>query len=275
MNIIGWFSGGITSAVSIKLAIDLFPDANFRIFTLQTRNEDDDTERFTRDCEQWYGLPIEEARNTKYEKIQDVWYRYISLNVAHGAICSSELKREVRKQLEQTVPYDMQIFGFDINEAKRARAMYLNYPQSKPFYPLLGFGITKKDCFKMLPEWIEPPRVYKLGFSNNNCFKTGCVQGGIGYWQKMQREFPDKFEEMAKVEHELTNIKGEPVTCLKDQSKNKIGKGLVFLLPHPDYPDVKYLSMMTGREPEPMIECNGFCGTYDLEPQTQKEVGNE
>lgn len=28
--------------------------------------------------------------------------------------------------------------------------------------------------------------MYKLGFTNNNCFGTGCVQGGIGYWQKVE-----------------------------------------------------------------------------------------
>lgn len=37
----------------------------------------------------------------------------------------------------------------------------------------------------------------KSGLKNNNCFSTGCVQGGIGYWQKMEKEFPEKFNVMA------------------------------------------------------------------------------
>ena len=68
---------------------------------------------------------------------------------------------------------------------------------------------------------------------------------------------------MAKVEHELTNLKGSPVTMLKDQAK---GGGLLFLKPHPDYPDIKDISQKKGREPKPLLECNGFCVTNDLYP---------
>lgn len=103
--------------------------------------------------------------------------------------------------------------------------------------------------------------MYKLGFENNNCFGTGCVQGGIGYWQKIQKEFPDKFIKMARIEHELTNLKGKPVTMLKDQSKNK---SMLFLLPHPDYPDIPHLDMKKGRPPKSLMECNGFCGVNDM-----------
>ena len=73
---------------------------------------------------------------------------------------------------------------------------------------------------------------------------------------------------MAKVEHDLTELKGRPVTMLKDQSK---GGGLVFLKPHPDYPMVKDISMMEGREPKPLVECNGFCGVNDLSNRSDTE----
>ena len=56
---------------------------------------------------------------------------------------------------------------------------------------------------------------------------------------------------------------------LKDQSKEG---GLVFLKPHPDYPTIKDISMMKGREPEPLFECNGFCGTNDLTPRKKSEA---
>lgn len=103
---------------------------------------------------------------------------------------------------------------------------------------------------------IQLPVTYHLGLENNNCFKTGCVQGGIGYWQWMQQNQPEKFEKMAVREHDITDLKGTPVTICKDQSK---GGGLVFLKPHPKYPDMKDISMMKGRPPEMLIECNGFC----------------
>jgi hypothetical protein len=41
-------------------------------------------------------------------------------------------------------------------------------------------------------------------------------------------------------------------------------KQLVFLLPHPDYPELKSLSDMPEMKVEPLFECNGFCGVNDL-----------
>lgn len=98
----------------------------------------------------------------------------------------------------------------------------------------------------------------------------------------MKRDFPKKFDKMAEMEHRLTDLKGEPVTMLKDQSEEakKIVKDtgdktrqFVFLKPHPNYPLLKDISMMKGREPKPLVECNGFCGTNDLERNpTEKEI---
>jgi len=262
-KVICWFSGGVTSAVACKLAIDHYGPDKCRCIFMDTKNEDDDTYRFMGNCEKWYGVPIETITRTDYNSIQEVWRKFNSLNVAHGAICSSELKRDLRKEWEKSNKYIYQVFGFDIDEPKRAKSMTLNYPNAKPIYPLLLHGYSKKHCIEILIDAdIEIPVTYKYGFHNNNCFKTGCVQGGIGYWQKMQREFPDKFNAMADMEHELTEAKGVPVTMLKDQSK---AGGKVFLRHHPKYPYMKDISMMKGREPKPLTDCNGFCSINDLE----------
>lgn len=267
-----WWSGGATSAVACKLAIELFGVENVRLVFIDTFNEDDDTYRFLMDCEDWYGNKIEQisAIGGKFKSIKDVWYHFKSLNVAHGAICSATLKRDVRLMFEKTNPHRYQVFGFDIDEPKRAKAMALNYEDANPIFPLLLFGYTKKKCIDILREnGIEIPRAYKLGLNNNNCLKTGCVQGGIGYWQMMRHTIPENFYNMAKVEHELTDLVGHPVTMLKDQSKNG---GLVFLLPHPDYPHVKDISMMKGRPPKPLVECNGFCRVNDLADKSETEL---
>jgi len=269
--IIAWWSGGVTSAVACWLSIQLLGIDNVRIVFIDTYNEDEDTYRFKHDCELWYGKQIESLSNSKYQSIQEVWLKHKSLNVAHGAICSSELKRAVREKFQKENEYKYQVFGFDIDEPKRAKAMTLNYPKANPIYPLLMFGYSKKHCIELLNNHgIEIPTAYKLGFNNNNCLNTGCVQGGIGYWQKMQREFPDKFNKMADMEHKLTDLKGKPVTMLKDQKSGL----LVFLKPHKDYPYYKDISMMKGREPKPLTDCNGFCGINDLEPihPTQSEL---
>lgn len=285
MKIIGWWSGGVTSAVACKMAADIYGLENCRFIFMDTKNEHKDTYRFKADCEKWYGAQIEtiSAIGNTYNSIQDVWQSHNSLNVANGAICSDRLKRKVREVWEDSNSFDHQVFGFEFEpkEQKRAKSMLLNHSHTNPIFPLIEKKLSKTDCFKILGGVnIEIPEMYKLGFKNNNCFGTGCVQGGIGYWQKMKREFPDKFEAMAKMEHKLTNKSGFPVTMLKDQSNKAKAKAkkdkysaLVFLKKHPKYPN-KSIDDMRECDLEPLVDCNGFCGIDELSPisKTHKEL---
>jgi 3'-phosphoadenosine 5'-phosphosulfate sulfotransferase (PAPS reductase)/FAD synthetase len=282
MMIVCWWSGGITSAVACRIAIDLFGLDSCRMVMIDTRNEDDDTYRFKKDCEQWYGKEIEVIASDVYPTIQDVWHRFNSLNVATGAICSTHMKRLVRERWQKTNDYDYQVFGFEFEkkEFNRALSMKLNHPNSKAIFPLIMMGYDKNACMEIVKDaGIEIPMMYQLGFNNNNCFKTGCVQGGIGYWKKMKVDFPDKFEKMADLEHELTEKRGSPVTMLKDQSKQAKDSGntLVFLRKHPSYPELKCIDDMMEQKIEPLMECNGFCGINDLNPQnnTQHQLNFE
>lgn len=277
-DVICWWSGGITSAVACKVAIDLFGIDRCRAVMIDTFNEHPDTYRFKEDCSKWYGKQIEVITDIgkQYENIQDVWRKHKSLNVATGAICSTQLKRRVREKWQETIDYDYQVFGFEFDkkEFNRAKSLEMNHPKAKSIYPLLMFGYDKDKCIEIVQEaGIEIPIMYKMGFRNNNCFGTGCVQGGIGYWQKMKKDFPDKFNEMADMEHELTALKGSPVTMLKDQSKSakETGNILVFLRKHPDYPNLKSIDDMPECEVKPLFECNGFCGTNDLIPRSDSE----
>lgn len=298
-SVICWWSGGITSAVACKLAIEMYGKEACRVIMIDTGNEDDDTYRFRDDCAVWYDKPIESITGLKdlpgseymklpreYYSIEDVWESYTALNNATGAICSTDLKRAVREAWQKSNPYTHQVFGFEFTkkEFNRALSLSMNHPKSKPIFPLLMMGYGKDDCLRIVNEaGIKVPVTYSSGFRNNNCFKTGCVQGGIGYWQKMRRDFPAKFKAMAEREHRLTDKNGSPVTMLKDQSneakelvKSTGVKWLafVFLEKHPDYPDVKCLDDMKPQKVEPLFECNGFCSTNDLNPRnpTEKEI---
>lgn len=260
--VIAWWSGGIASAVTCMICINWFGIKNTRVVFIDTHNEHPDTYRFLKDCEKWYGCTIEIIDNPKYQNIQDVWFDNLSLNIAKGAKCSEVLKKTVRQQFIKKNKFSYQAFGFDITEIGRAEDMKKNNYYLSPIFPLIANLLNKKDCIKIIQSAnslflsIEIPITYKLGYSNNNCFLTGCVQGGIGYWQKIQKDTPEKFDKMAETEHELTNLKGEAVTICKDQSK---GGGLIFLKPHPNYPNMKDISMIKGRQPESLMECNGFC----------------
>ena len=113
-----WWSGGITSAVACKIAIDMFGADNCEVVMIDTKNEHEDTYRFKDDCAKWYGLEIQTitAIGDKYDSIQDVGLRHKSLNVATGAICSTRLKRIVRENYQKTVEYDYQVFGFEFDK---------------------------------------------------------------------------------------------------------------------------------------------------------------
>lgn len=272
-KVICWWSGGVTSAVACKIAIDLYGRENCRVIFMDTVNEDDDTYRFMNDCSVWYKKPIEVITyiGSKYDSIQSVWRQYKALNSAKGAICSSSLKRDLRLAWEKENEWLHQVFGFDITESKRARSMKLNHPQANPIFPLMFHALSKKDCIEILESaCIMIPRAYYMGFLNNNCLKTGCVKGGIGYWQKMRRDMPNVFQAMADMEHELSLAAGYPVTCLKDQSneaKEKADKkeSLVFLIKNSIFPNNKELSDMRECKVEPLVECNGFCFLNDLQ----------
>jgi len=287
-NIVCWWSGGITSAMACKIAIDFYGVESCDIVMIDTLNEDEDTYRFLNDCESLYGKKIKRITAIKgvegtefvdigkdYSSIQDVWHAHKSLNVATGAVCSTMLKRTVREKWQKTQEYDHQVFGFEFikKEMNRALSLSLNHPKAKAIFPLLMMAYTKEQCIDIFEKeyGISVPNTYKLGFRNNNCFKTGCTQGGVGYWQKMKREFPAKFNAMADQEHSLTELKGEPVTMLKDQSKEakESGNILVFLKKNSNYPNLKSIDEMPECKVEALFECNGFCGVDDLNEKTE------
>lgn len=56
---------------------------------------------------------------------------------------------------------------------------------------------------------IKQPAMYRMGYNNNNCI--GCVKGGMGYWNKIRKDFPEVFAQMAKIERDVG------ATCLKDK----------------------------------------------------------
>lgn len=265
-RVVAWWSGGIASAYACWIALQIYK--NVVIVFQDTKNEDPDTYRFLFDCEALYGQPIERISRIgqDYQHISDIWHKYLSLNTATGAICSTELKREVREAFQNLKTDHAQVFGYDLSEPDRHLNMRRNYPEINCQSLLYENNISKDDCIKFFEsKGIEIPEAYKLGYRNNNCLMTGCVRGGIGYWKKYQNDFPARFDMMAAREHQYTNEKKEPVTILKDQSNKAKASGNwhVFLKPHPSYPHIKDLSMMKGRHPEALVECNGFCGTVD------------
>jgi len=275
-RVIGWWSGGVASAIACKLALEKYGDAVEPVFC-DTTIEHPDTDRFMQAYEKVMGVKIKIIKSHRMTNPEEVWYRYKGLNFASGAPCSMVMKKEPRIKYQDIRNDFAQVFGFDYckKEIRRASNMLANNPDLNPIFPLIVERFDRDLIFKELDRLgIKPPVTYNH-FLNNNCIGAddspigGCIQGGVGYWQKIRSIYPKKYAYMANIEHELSVLKGKPVTICKDQRKGYKGNRL-FLEKSPDFPDVLTIDVIKGRQPVGYFECNGFCST--MEPDMDDDL---
>ena len=207
--LISWWSGGVTSAVATKLALK--SKSEVQIYFCETGQHHSDNQRFKADCENWYGQKIHTLTNTKWKTVERV-LEHGYINGPSGAYCTKLLKKDVRIALEKIVDFTGQVFGFEYEpkQIKRAERFIEQYPASKAQFPLIEHKVNKARAMEILIECkIELPAMYRLGYSNANC--VGCVKGGMGYWNKIRKDFPSVFKRTAELERKAghTCIKGK------------------------------------------------------------------
>lgn len=170
---------------------------------IDIENQHPDSMRFIKDCEKVLGKEIKVFRSP-YRNIQTVIKQFGYINGPYGAKCTQVLKKRVRKEWEDAhkdfeITY---VWGFDLDEKHRAERLNESMPEFNHEYPLIDRNLTKQDAHAILDRLgIKRPVMYDLGYSNNNCI--GCVKGGMGYWNKIRKDFPDVFDRMAKLEREV------------------------------------------------------------------------
>lgn len=197
-----WFSAGAASAVASKLVLAEQGPANVEIVYTDTGSEHPDNSRFRSDCEEWFSHPIQVLKSEKYDDTWQVWEQTRFLVGPMGARCTGELKKKIRFAFQR--PDDIQVFGFtaDPREITRAQRFREQNAEVNLRTPLIERGLTKADCLGILDTvGIDVPAMYRLGYQNNNCI--GCVKGGMGYWNKIRRDFPEVFARMAALERQL------------------------------------------------------------------------
>ncbi len=204
--VVSWFSAGVSSFIATYLEKDNVD----KIIYTHIDDQHPDTMRFIKDCEKALGKEIE-ILQSQYKTVNDVIRQFRFINSPYGAKCTDVLKKRVRKEWEyehrnESLTY---IWGYDIEERHRAERLLESMPQFKHRFPLIERQLTKEDCHGILRQLgIKRPKMYDLGYQNNNCI--GCVKGGMGYWNKIRKDFPKVFQERAKLEREIgaTCIKG-------------------------------------------------------------------
>ena len=208
MKTISWFSAGVSSAVATKLIIEQID----QIIYTHIEDQHPDTKRFIEDCEAWFGKSVEITQSL-YKTVNNALLGaggngYV--NGRYGAPCTRLLKRRVRKEWELDQNCKLRyVWGMDKNEAHRVDRLKAAMPEQEHVFPLIEQGISKEEAHKILrASGIKRPAMYDLGYQNNNCI--GCVKGGMGYWNKIRKDFPEAFKSRAEVERRIGG------TCLKD-----------------------------------------------------------
>ena len=203
---VSWFSAGVSSFIACYLTKDVD-----KVIYIDITNQHPDSMRFVRDCEKLLGRKIEILRSDKYASVDDVIEHRRYINGPSGAPCTLELKKRVRQKWEQEnfVQPLIYVWGYDKNETRRAERLDASAIEAKNEFPLIEHGLSKADCHAICAKLgLRRPAMYDLGYPNNNC--VGCVKGGMGYWNKIRKDFPDVFERRARQEREIGHscIKG-------------------------------------------------------------------
>jgi hypothetical protein len=200
MRVISWFSCGAASAVATMLAKIQYGE--IEAVYCRVREEHEDNLRFIDDFTRVTGIPIKIIMDEPSDgSIYNIFLKRKFIKNQMGAPCTMILKKDMRKAYQR--PGDIQVFGYTVEEQDRAdRFIDANNDVDERF-PLIENGITKKGCYDLIGRslGIELPMMYRLGYQNNNC--VGCVKGGMGYWNKIRRDFPATFDRMARLERTI------------------------------------------------------------------------
>jgi hypothetical protein len=170
------FSGGIGSfAVAVRVA-RRFGTRNLTLLIADTGIEDDDLWSFADDTSQLLGVPLTKVADgrTPWEVFRDVRF----LGNDRLAPCTRLLKQVPCREWmdEHADPADTLVYvGIENTPRDRARipAIAHNWKPWRVRFPLCGKWEPVRTKDELLEEaqalGVEPPRLYELGFTHNNC----------------------------------------------------------------------------------------------------------
>ena len=203
-RIVGWVSCGAASAVAAKLLLAQRRKEDVIVLArCLVPEEDPDNDRFAQDCAQWFGQNIVNLKSVDYASCEDVWRRRRYMSGIAGAPCTLEMKKRVRQDFEREWHPDIQVFGYTVDEKKRADEFRANNPDVILHTPLIDAGLSKDDCFAIVHRaGLLLPLRYRQGFPNANC--RGCVKNqSAEFWKLERRVNPEIFAARDALSREL------------------------------------------------------------------------
>lgn len=166
-----------------------------------------DSMRFIKDIEKAIGKNVEILRSEQYKTVEECVLSFGGFRNPYNSFapCTNWLKKRVRKKWEsEHQDYDLTyVWGFDLKEKNRAERTIEANPQAKHEFPLIDKNLSKEEVHGLFERTFdfERPLMYDLGYPNNNCI--GCVKGGMGYWNRIRKDFPEVFEARSILERKV------------------------------------------------------------------------
>lgn len=200
MNHVVSFSGGLGSWMTAKMVAKRFGTDNLYLVFCDVKLEDPDLYRFLEEAAADIGgtfIKLCDGRDTF-----DVFEERRMIGNSKTAPCSYELKvKPFYDWIDANFDIDdVTIYiGIDFTEAHRLDSARNAKPRYRIEAPLCEPPfMLKLDIIKELEKTgIQLPRLYRLGFSHNNC-SGACIKAGTGQFKMLYEKLPDvyrKFEE--------------------------------------------------------------------------------
>lgn len=167
-------------------------------------DQHEDSMRFIKDIEKAIGKEVVVLKSDRYNSVDECVRAFGGFKNPYTqfAPCTNWLKKSVRKKWESLhKDYELTyVWGFDLKEKARAERTIEYNPQAQHEFPLIDRQLSKEEVHGLFEKDFDfkRPLMYDLGYPNNNCI--GCIKGGMGYWNKIRKDFPDVFESRAKLE---------------------------------------------------------------------------
>lgn len=216
------FSGGVGSWAAAKRVVAQHGVKGVVLLFADTLIEDEDLYRFLEEGSKNIGAPlvrIAEGR-TPWQVYKDERF----LGNSRVDPCSKLLKRKPSESWlrQNCIQQETTVYlGIDWTEAhrfERAKSSQekqgWNYeaPLCDPPY------LSRKQIFELLKaESIEPPRLYGLGFSHNNCGGF-CCKAGQGHFANLLRHLPERFTAHEEEEQRVRRLLNRDVAMMVDRS---------------------------------------------------------
>ncbi len=207
-NKVCWLSAGVSSFIAGWLEKETIDEFIY----IDVDDQHTDSMRFIKDCESALGKPVTILKSD-YGCVESCVRMFNGFKHAYTgfAPCTNWLKKRVRKDWEDghwgdEITY---VWGMDSTEKHRAERLIEGMPHFNHQFPLIERSIDKETAHGICKELgIKRPIMYDLGYNNNNCI--GCVKGGMGYWNKIRKDFPEVFKQRAELERAVGHsiIKG-------------------------------------------------------------------